>query len=107
MYVRSEACAFSVSSEVGGGFSAAKGFAQALLRDIGANFEDIVWESTELDEGPWLSGRGAKVFVSGEEIGQIGEIDPAVASEFGLRVPIQAGDFDIDAIGRLIPDPVL
>ena len=94
-------------AEVGGGFSAAKGFAQAFLRDIGANLDDVVWESTNLNEGPWLSGRGAKVFVLGEEIGQIGEIDPAVASEFGLRVPIQAGDFDIDALGRLIPDPVL
>ncbi|MEK9805011.1 MAG: phenylalanine--tRNA ligase subunit beta [Euryarchaeota archaeon] len=94
-------------AEVGGGFSAAKGFAQAFLRDIGANLDDVVWESTNLNEGPWLAGRGAKVFIFGEEIGQIGEIDPAVASEFGLRVPIQAGDFDIDALGRLIPDPVL
>jgi len=94
-------------AEVGGGFSGAKGFAQALLRDIGANLEDIVWEATASDDGPWLSGRGAKVLISGEEVGQIGEIDPAVASEFGLRVPIQAGDFDVDALGRLIPDPVL
>ena len=94
-------------AEVGGGFSAAKGFAQAFLRDIGANLEDVVWEATTLEEGPWLSGRGAKILVSGEEVGQIGEIDPIVASDFGLRVPIQAGEFDIDALGRLIPDPVL
>ena len=94
-------------AEVGGGFSAAKGFAQAFLRDIGANLEDVVWEATTLEEGPWLSGRGAKILVSGEEVGQIGEIDPVVASEFGLRVPIQAGDIDIDTLGRLIPDPVL
>ena len=45
--------------------------------------------------------------VSNEEIGQFGEIDPAVSREFGLRSPIQAGEFDIDAISRLIPDPVL
>ena len=94
-------------AEVGGGFSAAKGFAQAFLRDIGANLEDVVWEGTALDEGPWLSGRGAKILVSDEEVGQIGEIDPVVASEFGRRVPIQAGEFDVDALGRLIPDPVL
>ena len=94
-------------AEVGGGFSAAKGFAQAFLRDIGANLEDVLWDATTLDEGPWLPGRGAKILVSGEEVGQIGEIDPVVASEFGLRVPIQAGEFDIDALGRLIPDPVL
>ena len=94
-------------AEVGGGFSAAKGFAQAFLRDIGANLDDVLWEATTLNEGPWLPGRGAKVSVSGEEVGQIGEIDPVVASEFGLRVPIQAGEFDVDALGRLIPDPVL
>ena len=94
-------------AEVGGGFSAAKGFAQAFLRDIGENLEDVAWEATTLNEGPWLSGRGAKILVSGEEVGQIGEIDPIVASDFGLRVPIQAGEFDIDALGRLIPDPVL
>ena len=94
-------------AEVGGGFSAAKGFAQALLRDIGADLDNVVWEATESDEGPWLAGRGAKVLISGEEVGQIGELDPVIASEFGLRVPIQAGDFDIDALGSLIPDPVL
>ena len=94
-------------AEVGGGFSAAKGFAQALLRDIGADLDDVVWEATESDDGPWLAGRGAKVLISGEEVGQIGELDPVIASEFGLRVPIQAGDFDIDALGRLIHDPVL
>ena len=71
------------------------------------NLDDVLWEATTLNEGPWLPGRGAKVSVSGEEVGQIGEIDPVVASEFGLRVPIQAGEFDVDALGRLIPDPVL
>ena len=94
-------------AEVGGGFSAAKGFAQAFLREIGANLEDVLWDATTLDEGPWLPGTGAKILESGEEVGQIGEIDPVVASEFGLRVPIQAGEFDVDALGRLIPDPVL
>ena len=72
------------------------------MRDIGANLEDVLWDATTLDEGPWLPGRGAKILVSGEEVGQIGEIDPVVASEFGLRVPIQAGEFDVDALGRLI-----
>ena len=42
-----------------------------------------------------------------KEVGQIGELDPNVSSDFGLRVPIQAGEFDIDAIGLMIQDPVL
>ncbi len=94
-------------AEVGGGFSAAKGIAQAFLRDIGADLAEVNWVATEPNEGPWLNGRGAKAIVAGEEVGQFGELDPSVGAEFGLRVPIQAGDFDIDALGRTIPDPVL
>ena len=94
-------------AEVGGGFTAAKGIAQALLRDIGAEAGDIHFETVDRLEGPWIGGRGARAMVSNEEVGQFGEIDPAVSHEFGLRSPIQAGEFDIDAISRLIPDPVL
>jgi phenylalanyl-tRNA synthetase beta subunit len=59
------------------------------------------------NEGPWIKGRGAKIIIQGIEVGQIGEIDPNVSFEFGLRVPIQAGEFDVNALGKLIPDPVL
>ena len=44
--------------------------------------------------------------VSGEELGQFGEIDPAVGHEFGLRSPIHAGEFDIEVASRLIQRPV-
>ena len=94
-------------AEVGGGFSAAKGIASALLRDLGANLEEIKWEMVRENEGPWIKGRGAKIIIQGIEVGQIGEIDPNVSFEFGLRVPIQAGEFDVNALGKLIPDPVL
>ena len=94
-------------AEVAGGFSAAKGIAQAFLRDIGADLSEAEWKATEPNDGPWRTGRGAKAIVAGDEVGQFGELDPFVTAEFGLRVPIQAGDFDIDALGRLIPDPVL
>ena len=94
-------------AEVDAGFAAAKGLVQALLRDLGANLSEVVWEALPAGEGPWIVGRGARVLLDGVEIGQFGEVDPAVSSEFGLRVPIQAGDFDIDALGRIIPDPVL
>ena len=94
-------------AEVGGGFTAAKGIAQALLRDLGADMDEVVFEATEEKEGPWITGRGARVLISGEELGQFGEIDPAVGYEFGLKSPIHAGEFDIEASGRLIPKPVL
>jgi phenylalanyl-tRNA synthetase beta chain len=94
-------------AEVGGGFSAAKGIASSLLRDLGANLSEVKWQEINQEEGPWIKGRGAKVIIGGIEVGQIGEIDPKVSFEFGLKVPIQAGEFDVDALGRAIPDPVL
>ena len=94
-------------AEVGGGFSAAKGIASSLLRDLGANLSEVKWQGINQEEGPWIKGRGAKVIIGGIEVGQIGEIDPKVSFEFGLKVPIQAGEFDVDALGRTIPDPVI
>ena len=94
-------------AEVGGGFSAAKGIASSLLRDLGANLAEVRWEGINEEEGPWIKGRGARVIIGETEVGQIGEIDPKVSFEFGLKVPIQAGEFDVDALGRTIPDPVI
>lgn len=94
-------------AEVGGGFSAAKGIASALLRDLGANLSEVKWEGINEEEGPWIKGRGARIIINKIEVGQIGEIDPKVSFEFGLKVPIQAGEFDVDALGRTIPDPVI
>jgi phenylalanyl-tRNA synthetase beta chain len=99
-------CAWACA-EVDGGFATAKGFAQALLRDLGADLSDVEWLPTDSGVGPWITGRGAKVMVNEEEVGQIGEIDPAVSLEFGLKVPIHAGEFNLETLGRIIPDPVL
>jgi phenylalanyl-tRNA synthetase beta chain len=99
-----------VCAEVGGGFTAAKGIAQALLRDLGANSRDIEVGFEAMPEGetgPYLAGRAAKVLVAGEWVGCFGEIDPSVSESFGLKVPIQAGEFDVGTLASLIPDPVL
>ena len=95
-------------AEVGTGFTGAKGIAQSLLRDLGANSEgmEISYEPITNNSGPWLNGRGATVLLSGKIVGTIGEIDPVTADLFELRVPIQAGEFDVEAISSLIPDPV-
>lgn len=94
-------------AEVGGGFSAAKGIASALLRDLGADLTQLRWTPINEEEGPWIKGRSAKITLNDVELGQIGEIDPNVSFQFGLRVPIQAGEFDVHALGQVIPDPVL
>ncbi len=94
-------------AEVGSGFTAAKGISQALIRDLGCEFDNIEFAPLRDGEGPWIFGRGAKILIGGEEVGQFGEVDPHVSSEFGLRSPIQAGEFDVEKLASLIPDPVL
>ncbi len=59
-------------AEVDAGFAAAKGLVQALLRDLGANLSEVIWEALPAGEGPWIVGRGARVLRDGVEIGQFG-----------------------------------
>ena len=95
-------------AEVGTGFTGAKGIAQALLRDLGVEQEEfeVDYKPIKSGDGPWLEGRGADILINGQKVGSCGEIDPAVADLFELRVPIQAGEFDVGVLGKLIPDPV-
>ena len=76
--------------------------------------ERIIFLGTGIDEvtldetvgGPWIAGRGAKIMFEGVEIGSFGEISPKVLHEFGLRSPVNAGEFDVGALSRLVPDSI-
>ena len=94
-------------AEVGSGFSSAKGIAQAVLRDLGADLSDVEFNGLEPGFGPWIPGRGASISIRGEFVGEFGEIAPEVGLSFGLKCPIHAGEFDLEMLGKLIPDPVI
>jgi phenylalanyl-tRNA synthetase beta subunit len=89
------------------GFAQARGFAQALLQDLGAESNEISWQSLPEGHGPWLAGRSASISVSGTVIGEIGELDPAVSESFSLKVPMHGAEFDVSALMDCIADPVL
>jgi phenylalanyl-tRNA synthetase beta chain len=89
------------------GFSRARGFTQILLRDLGADSTTVTWEVVEAGEGPWLAGRGARIKIDDRIIGEFGEVDPVVSEKFELSVPMHGGEFDLEALLRAIPDPVL
>ena len=93
-------------AEVGSGFTASKGIAQALLRDLGAGYGDVEFAPTEPGHGPWITGRGSHILIKGKRIGEFGEIAPEVSGGFGIKSPIQAGEIDLEEVGSLIPDPV-
>jgi phenylalanyl-tRNA synthetase beta chain len=100
--------AFSWScAEVGGGFTAAKGYVQSIMRDLGIAINEALFEPIEEENGPWLLGRGAKIIVQGVEIGQFGEIDPNVSEKYGLKTPIHGGEFDIKEMNKVVSDPLI
>jgi phenylalanyl-tRNA synthetase beta subunit len=91
-------------AERGGGFAAVRGRIQALLRDLGTT--EYIIEPLPEGEGPWLSGRSAKVIIGNTWVGCFGEIDPAVSNEFELKVPINGAEFDVSLLNSALPDPV-
>ena len=93
-------------ADANGGFTTAKGYCMSLLRDLGAPDDYVKLIEGVPGQGPWLAGRVAKVAINGQQIGTFGEIDPHVSIKFGLRVPIHAGEFDVQLMMELIPDPV-
>lgn len=94
-------------AESGSGFTSAKGISLAMLRDMGADFSDVHFEPTASEDGPWITGRGSKILVKGVEVGEFGEVSPDVSGSFGLKSPIHAGEIDLAAIGKIIPDPLI
>jgi len=75
-------------------YSEAKSSLSSLLYNtFGLNFE------TKPSIHPTFSyGRCASIRVNGEDIGIIGEVDPAVLENFGLRVPVAIYEFSYDRL---------
>ncbi len=93
-----------IMAERSGGFAAVRGRIQALCNDLGVTSWHA--EPMEANEGPWLAGRGAKLIINGRWVGCFGEIDPAVASLFELRVPLNGAEIDVAALMNQVTDPV-
>ena len=93
-------------AELGAGFSAAKGIVQSLLRDLGADNSSVSFREVMDGSGPWIVGRGAKVFIGDIEIGEFGEVSPDVIQSFGIRTPVHEGEFDVGIISDSISDPL-
>lgn len=91
-------------AERSGGFAAVRGRIQAFLRDLGADQYEI--SPLPDGEGPWLAGRAAKIVVNGNHIGCFGEIDPVVAEQFELKVPMNGAEFSLGELMNSISDPV-
>ena len=91
-------------AERSGGFAAVRGRIQALCTDLGVSN----WRAEPLEDGdgPWLAGRGSKLMINDTWVGCFGELDPSVAMNYELRVPINGAEIDVTALVNLLEDPV-
>ena len=72
------------------------------MRDLGCGN----WSLEDIRSGPWLEGRSANIVVDGKIVGECGEIDPHVSQSFELNVPMSGAQFDIEALSKVVNDPV-
>jgi phenylalanyl-tRNA synthetase beta subunit len=72
------------------------------MRDLGCSN----WTLVPCEDGPWLKGRSADIFVEGQKVGQCGEIDPNVGLKFELSVPMNGAQFDLKQLEKMVRDPV-
>ncbi len=79
-----------VSIHSGADFSHAYAAADALMRELG-----LEYEVQESDDDAFIPGRRASVFVSGTMAGVFGEIHPAVLNAFDLDQPVAAVELDL------------
>ncbi|HJM44839.1 MAG TPA: phenylalanine--tRNA ligase subunit beta [Candidatus Poseidoniaceae archaeon] len=91
-----------------GGFAEGRGMLQAIMRDLALDKFNVKYELKETleNQGPWLKGRGAEIFVSKTKVGEIGEIDPHISQNFELNVPIHGAELYLDKLMKLVQDPV-
>jgi len=91
-----------------GGFAEGRGMLQAIMRDLALDKFNVKYELKETleNQGPWLKGRGAEIFVSKTKVGEIGEIDPNISQNFELNVPIHGAELYLDKLMELVQDPV-
>jgi len=87
-------------------FYEAKGYAQFLLERLGIDdfyFDTFDAKSPDLTDSLWHDGRTAAIKIegSGQTIGFVGEVDSAVAADFGIEEKVGIFEFDMAALQEI------
>ncbi len=72
------------------GFSEIKGVFIGLMEDLKLEYD---WE--KFSHQLLVEGRGASIKVGGRIVGFIGEVNPKILKQIGLRMPVAVGELDI------------
>lgn len=72
-------------------FSEIRGYVQALMRDLGFD-----WDSKESSDRAFIEGRRADIVVNGKVVGIFGEVHPEVLENFNLENPVTAFEINFN-----------
>ncbi len=75
--------------------------AQAVAYSLMSNLRVEQWSTDKLDHPFFIRGRAATMILHNNEVGVLGEVEPAILERFGLENPIAAFELDVE---RLMSD---
>ncbi|MEM1606767.1 MAG: phenylalanine--tRNA ligase subunit beta [Candidatus Bathyarchaeia archaeon] len=78
------------------GFSEIKSALNSLLSNLG-----LEYSLEETSHGSFIEGRVGKIFIGGEDVGLVGEINPQVLQNWGLENPAAAFEINLSKIWGL------
>lgn len=83
-----------------------KGYLEALAKHLRVSQMSFVTLDTPVN--PFITKRSAQIKIDQESIGTIGEIDPAVLTDFGISDSVYMVDLNFQAIAKLsTPTPII
>ncbi len=74
-------------------FSEIRSFVQAVMHEL-----DLEWEAKRSDDGIFIRGRGADIFVGKKKVGGFGEVSPDVLERFEITMPVSGFELDLSLL---------
>ncbi len=91
------------------GFYEMKGYSDSILGQFGVEdyyYDDFEFAPTDTFVSLWHQGRCAEIKIEGKErsVGYIGEINPFVLANFGIKKRVTAIEIDLEALQKISND---
>jgi phenylalanyl-tRNA synthetase beta chain len=90
--------AITIENQKSGVFYDAKGYVDALLKNLGV--ENYYFEAKSVANDLWHAGRSAEIKVNQKTIGRVGEINPQVLQDFDIQKRIACFEFDLAVLQK-------
>jgi len=91
-------------------FYEVKGIVDGLLNKLGISnqwYDDFQATPENTEKKIWHLGRSAEIKIDNKEIGFVGEINPGILSEFGIKYKVAAFNIDFELLIKLVSEELI